>query len=97
MRRFLLQAMRLGLLFFSLTAIAFGQTAVEYGIIGSKPPPKSPDAGRSVNEKIQSGLKQTPSSGQGYRRQTERQPKGGGNTGGPLIIEQRGGHYERVN
>jgi hypothetical protein len=80
-----------------LTSVASAQVAVEYGIIGSKPPPKAPDTGKTISKKVEAGLKKTPSSDQDYKRQTQRQQKAGGKTGGPLIIERRGDHYERIN
>ncbi len=72
---------------------AFGQPALEYGILGSKPP-KSQDAGKSVSKKLQGGFRQAPT--QRDTKQAQPQPKSGGGAGGPLIIEQRGDHYERV-
>src|SRR5512139_2802190 len=78
-------------------SVAVAQVAVEYGIVGSKPPPASPDVGKSIGKKVRTGAKQTPSSDQGYKRQTASQPKAGSKTGGPLIIERRGDRYERVN
>jgi hypothetical protein len=85
------------LLVVALISTTSAQTAVEYGIIGSKPPPRSLDPGRTISKKAQAGLKQTPSSDQGYTRQPQAQSKTGGKTGGPLIIERRGDHYERIN
>jgi hypothetical protein len=87
----------LALLLAGFHSVALAQVAVEYGIIGSKPPPTSPDTGKGISNKVQTGLKQTPSSDQGYKRQAERQSGAGGKTGGPLIIERRGDRYERVN
>jgi len=87
----------LALLLTGLTSVALAQVAVEYGIIGSKPPPASSDPGKSISKKVEAGLKKGPSSDQGYKRQAERQSKAGGKTGGPLIIERRGDRYERVN
>ena len=96
----------LSLICFSLSAalllagfhsVAVAQVAVEYGIIGSKPPPASPDPGKGISKKVRTGAKQAPSSDKGYKRQTASQPKAGSKTGGPLIIERRGDQYERVN
>jgi hypothetical protein len=81
----------------AISSVAPAQTAVEYGIIGSKPPPTSPGPVKTISKKVQAGPKQAPSSDQGYKRQTERQPTAGGKTRGPLIIERRGDRYERVD
>jgi len=80
-----------------LSSVASAQVAVEYGVIGSKPPPKAPDTGKTISKKVKAGQKKSPSSDQDYKRQTQRQSKPGGKTGGPLIIEWRGDHYERIN
>ncbi len=86
----------LALLLAGFYSVAPAQVAVEYGIIGSKPPPAAADSGRSISKKIEAGLKQTPSPDQSWSRETQRQTTQAGTTGGPLIIEQRGDHYERV-
>ena len=96
MLKLILNGLFVTLLSVALSSVASAQTAVEYGIIGSKPPPTSPGPEKSISKKVQAGLKQ-PSSDQGYKRQTERQPTAGCKTGGPLIIEGRGDRYERVN
>ena len=85
------------LLLVGFSSAALAQTAVEYGIIGSKPPPTSPGPAKTISKKVKAGLTKTPSLDRGHKRQTERQPKAGGKTEGPLIIERRGDHYERVN
>ncbi len=75
----------------------WAQTAVEYGIIGSKPPPNSSDIGTSISKKVNDGLKPTRSSNKGYTTERQRQMKPGGKNGEPLIIERRGDGYRRVN
>ena len=97
MVKFVLYWLFVTLLSVALSSVASAQTAVEYGIIGSKPPPTSPGPEKTISKKVQAGLKQAPSSDQGYKKQTERQPTAGGKTGGPLIIERRGNRCERVN
>jgi len=90
---------------------AWAQTALEYGIIGSKTPTKSPDALGKIENKVETGSKKsTCSSGACRSKQTNKSTKVGkvkepriieksvGHKGtGPLIIEKRGDHYERVN
>ena len=97
MLKFLLYWLCITLLVCGLSSVASAQVAVEYGIIGSKPPPKAPDTGKTISKKVKAGQKKSPSSDEGYKRQTQRQSKPGGKTGGPLIIEWRGDHYERIN
>ena len=97
MLKYFLYGLCIVLFSYGLTSVAFGQVAVEYGIIGSKPPPKAPDTGKTISKKVKAGLKKSPSSDEDYKRQTQRQSKPGGKTGGPLIIEWRGDHYERIN
>jgi len=97
MLKFLLYWLCVILLLCGLSSVASAQVAVEYGIIGSKPPPKAPDTGKTISKKVKAGQKKSPSSDQDYKRQTQRQSKPGGKTGGPLIIEWRGDHYERIN
>jgi len=79
-----------------LTATVFGQAAAEYGILGSKPPPKVTDLGKAAGENVQGGTKRVPPARQAAT-QTSPQPQPAGKTKGPLIIERRGNHYERVN
>ena len=92
---------------------AWAQTALEYGIIGSKTPTKSPDALGKIENKVETGSQRsTCSSGACRSKQTNKsttaqkikEPRivekraGQRSTGtGPLIIEKRGDHYERVN
>ena len=97
MLKFLLYWLCITLLVCGLSSVASAQVAVEYGVIGSKPPPKAPDTGKTISKKVKAGQKKSPSSDQDYKRQTQRQSKPGGKTGGPLIIEWRGDHYERIN
>ena len=89
----------LGLLSAGLLSVASAQTAVEYGIIGSKPPPKSPssDIGSTINKALERTPRETRSTTERYKKETRTQKKTGGKSGGPLIIEQRGNHYERIN
>jgi hypothetical protein len=89
--------LRVALLLVVFQSTAVAQVAVEYGIVGSKPPPKAADTGKTISKKVEAGFKKSPSSDQGYKRQTKGQSRPAGKAGGPLIIEKRGDHYERVN
>ena len=101
-------------LFYAATApSAWAQVAVEYGVIGSKTPPKSADITGNIENKAEIGSQRTACSSKACR--SKRTPQsttasrvkeplvvekrtGKKSTGsGPLIIEKRGNHYERVN
>ena len=71
------------------------QVAVEYGTIASKPSVKFPDVTRSSESVMK---KETPK-GQRSRKEKAAKPKNAKTTksSGPLVIEQRGAKYERVN
>jgi hypothetical protein len=75
------------------------QSAVEYGtIIGSKPPPKPMNVMKS-SEQITKPEAVNTSSGKTQKKKTTSQAKTGstGSKGsGPLILEKRGSHYERL-
>ena len=95
------------------TNTASAQVAMEYGVIGSKTPPKSADVAGNIENKVEIGSQRTACSSKACR--SKRTPQsttaarvkepqvvekraGQKSTGsGPLIIEQRGDHYERVN
>ena len=102
----------LAVFFCAATApVALAQVAVEYGIIGSKPPPISPDIAGKVETRVQTDSRRVTCSSNACRsKQTDKsttvgkvkEPRGiekrGAHKGtGPLIIEQRGDHYERIN
>lgn len=83
----------------ALWLLAFGpseasaQSAVEYGgIVGSKPPPKSPDIMKG-SDRI---AKPDASRACAQKKRKSGQAKAAGKMSGPLIIEKRGGRYERV-
>ena len=71
------------------------QVAVEYGTIASKPSVKFPDVTRSSERVIQKDSTKR----QGTRKEKAARPKNVKTTkgSGPLVIEQRGAKYERVN
>lgn len=73
------------------------QAAVEYGtIIGSKPPPKTPNVMKS-SENITQKESSKASPKKGYKEKTSIQAKTGTKGSGPVIIEKRGNRYERIN
>jgi hypothetical protein len=85
--------------FFALLLMAFipsnaaAQAAVEYGgIIGSKPPLRSPEVLKNSER-----LTKTDSSRSSVQKKKKpRQAMAGGKTGEPLIVEKRGARYERI-
>ncbi len=73
------------------------QSTVEYGtIIGSKPPPKPMNVMKG-SEQITKPEAVKTSSGKTQKKKTTSQAKTGSKGSGPLILEKRGSHYERVN
>jgi hypothetical protein len=73
---------------------AAAQAAVEYGgIVGSKPPPRSPEVLKNSER-----LTEPDSSRSSVQKKKKpSQAKAGGKTGEPLIIEKRGARYERIH
>lgn len=71
------------------------QVAVEYGTIASKPAVKLPDITRGSEKVIQkdSPKRQGNRKEKAARQKNVKTAKGSG----PLVIEQRGAKYERVN
>jgi hypothetical protein len=81
-----------------LPQVAMAQVGVEYGIIGSsRVPPKCPDCSGKVEKKIQNNFRRTTSSNKENRSKQMNKSQTGGKGSGPLIIEKRGNHYERIN
>ena len=85
--------------FFALLLMAFipsnaaAQAAVEYGgIIGSKPPPRSPEVPRNSDRLTKPDSFRSCA----QRNKKPNQAKAGGKAGEPLIIEKRGARYERI-
>jgi hypothetical protein len=113
MAKFLILVLAVGLIYAAAAPSAWAQVAVEYGVIGSKTPPKSADITGKIENKAEIGSQRTACSGKACRsrrtaqsaiasrikeplvgeKRTGKKSKGSG----PLIIEQRGDHYERIN
>jgi hypothetical protein len=113
MVKFLILVLAVGLFYAATAPSAWAQVTVEYGVIGSKTPPKSADITGNIGNKAEIGSQPTACSSKACRsKQTNKsttaqkikEPRivekraGQRSTGtGPLIIEKRGDHYERVN
>jgi hypothetical protein len=104
-KRLLVTVSCLSLIYFFCTILfiimipstASAQAAVEYGtIIGSKPPPKTPNVMKSSERITQ---KESPKSSpkKASKENTSPQAKTGTKSSGPVIIEKQGNHYNRLN
>jgi hypothetical protein len=85
--------------YFALLPMAFipsnaaAQAAVEYGgIIGCKPPPRSPEVLKNTDRMTKPGTSRSSV----QRKKKPIQAKAAGRTGEPLIIEKRDAGYERI-
>ena len=85
----------LGIILIASPSNTPAQVAVEYGTIASKPAVKLPDITRSSERVIQKDSTKR----QVTRKEKAARPKNVKTTkgSGPLVIEQRGTKYERVN
>ena len=92
---FSLLCLSLGIFLIASPSNIPAQVAVEYGTIASKPAVKLPDVTRSSERVIQKDSTKR----QVTRKEKAARPKNVKTTkgSGPLVIEQRGTKYERVN
>jgi len=76
----------------------FATAAVEYGILSSKPMPRS---GKVINldEKINGAMNKNnaPAKQGGKKVRKGDKSRAAGKSSGPLILERRGNHFERVH
>lgn len=92
---FCVLCLSLGIILIASPSNLQAQVAVEYGTIASKPAVKLPDITRGSERVIQkdSPKRQGTRKEKAARQKNVKTAKGSG----PLVIEQRGTKYERVN
>lgn len=75
----------------------FATAAVEYGIISGKPAPGS-GIGAKLGEKMDQVNEKSQAAGKPVQKmKKEKQGRSAGKGSGPLIMERRGDHFERIN
>jgi hypothetical protein len=82
---------------YGLLSSGVAQVAVEYGAMGSKTSPKCLGCSKKVQRNTLNSVRRTTPSSKVEKSKLTRKPQPSGRYSGPLIIEKRGDHYERIN